>query len=608
MLSRQNNRSHLSIRLLQIVVIVVGLLILGRLFQLQILQYDLYNPQSKSNAIRKSMVEPARGLIYGREGRLIVDNIPTYTITITPAKYDTTQTSLLASLLNVPILELKKRVEEARSYSWYRASQLYTDLSFDTFTAIAENIWRLPGISHKVDSKRHYPIDSLSASHLLGYLGEIAKEKILTSNRFIPGDRIGQTGLEKSYNKKLNGLKGTEFILVNALGRTLGPYRDGARYEAPVEGFSLYTTIGVELQILAEELMKGKTGALVALNPENGAVLAMVSSPQFNLRKLSGEINAAYWDSLTSNPDNPLFNRAISSQQPPGSTVKPMMALIGLELNLITPETVIYNPGYFYLGRRYNDHADPGKYDLVKAIAQSSNTYFFKVMYDIITKYSIDRWHEMAADFGLGSKTGIDLPSEVSGILPDSSYFNKAFGKGQWGIGDMINLGIGQGRFSASPLQMAVMAAIMANGGYRIQPHLVQAIKKPDGTVHVNNTKKNKIDWIDPADMKVVRWGMRKVVTDGSSGIFTDLENIKVAGKTGTAQNPHGRDHGWFIAFAPYKNPEIAIAVLIENAGFGSITAAPIASLIIEKYLTGKNDRPYVMKYVKEEIYLNRYQ
>lgn len=598
MLYKEKNRSHLSIRLLQIIVIGVGVVILGRLFQLQIVQYDMYVPQSRANAIRKNRVEPARGLVYGREGRLIVDNIPTYTITIIPAQYDTTKTPLLAKLLNVPVIDLRERVKEARSYSWYRSSQLYTDLSFDRFTSVAENLWRLPGINHKIDSKRHYPIDSLNVSHILGYLGEIAKEEFLATNRFAPGDRIGKTGLEKFYNKILSGQKGTQYIVVNALGRTLGPYRGGERYEAPQKGYSLYTTIDVDLQALASQLMKGKTGALVALNPNNGAVLAMVSSPQFDLKKLSGEINAAYWDSVTSNPDNPLFNRAISSQQPPGSTVKPMMALIGLELGLITPETVIYNPGYYSLGRRYNDHADPGYYDVVKAIAESSNTFFFMLMHDIVTKYSIDKWYQMAADFGLGSKTGIDLPSEISGILPDSAYFNKAFGKGKWGIGDMINLGIGQGRFSASPLQLAVVTAIMANGGYRVQPYLVQAVKKPNGEVVTNKVKRTKIEWIDPADMKVVQKGMRKVVTVGSGRYYADLDSIEVAGKTGTAQNPHGEDHGWFIAYAPFDDPEIAIAVLVENAGFGSISAAPIAGLIIEQYLTGKISRPRVLDYV----------
>lgn len=608
MLPRKDTRSNLSIRLLQLIIVGAGLVILARLFQLQILQYEHYGPQSRANAVRKSVVEPARGLIYGRHGRLMVDNIPTYTITIIPAKYDTSNTELLARLLHVPVKELKKRIEEARSYSRFRASQLYSDLSFDTFSAIVENIWRLPGINHKIDSKRHYPIDSLNASHILGYLGPITKEKLLNSEHFIRGDQIGKTGLEKYYNKKLSGKKGTKFIKVNALGRTLGPYRHGKLFEAPVAGYSLFTTIDVELQMLAEELMEGKTGALVALNPENGAVLAMVSAPQYNLRKLSGEINPAYWDSLTSNPLNPLFNRVVASQQPPGSTIKPMMALIGLQLNLITPEEEIYNPGYFYLGRSYNDHAPPGYYNVVEAIAQSSNTYFFKLMYDIVTKFSIDKWHDMVEDFGFGSETGIDLPYEVSGILPDSAYFNQAFGKGQWGIGDMMSLAIGQGRFAATPIQVAVMTAAIANGGYRVTPHLVQAFKKPDGTMIPNKVKRYKIDWIDKKELNVVQRGMRKVVTVGTGRYFADLKNVKVAGKTGTAQNPNGRDHGWFIAYAPYNNPKIAIAVLVENAGFGSITAAPIASLIIEKYLTGEIDRPYVMKWVKKEMYLNRFQ
>ncbi len=598
MTRRNRDRSHLSVWILKVGMLCLSFIILGRLFQLQVLQYDRYKPQSRANAIRKNIVEPARGLIYGRSGQLIVDNVPTYTVTVTPAIYDSTNTPLLASLLNVPFKELKKRLREARAYSWHRTSQLYKDLRFNTFSAIAENIWRLPGIGHQIESKRHYPIDSLMASGILGYLGEVSRQEYLNSELYNLGDRIGQMGIEMIYNKDLSGKEGTKYIKVNALGQSLGAFNDGANYIAPIEGNALFTTIDVDLQLLSEELMEGKTGALVALDPDNGAVLAMVSAPQYNIRKLSGQIDQAYWDSLTSNPANPLFNRAIASQQPPGSTVKPVQALIGLELNLITLETEIYNPGYYYRGRRYNDHAETGTYDLVRAIQNSSNTYFFWLMDNIVNEYSLDRWYKMVSDFGLGSKTGIDLPFEEPGILPNSTYFDKVFGTGQWGLGDMLNLGIGQGRFAASPLQMAAIAAILANGGYRVQPHLVHAMKNKEEYVAFN-TDKIKIEWIDKEDMQAVRWGMRKVVTEGSGRYYADLDSIKVAGKTGTAQNPHGQDHGWFIAFAPYDDPEIAIAVLVENGGFGSISAAPVASLIIEKYLTDQINRPYVYNYVK---------
>jgi len=581
------NRLDKSIQVLKYGIIGLCLVIFGRLFQLQILQYDKFSPKSRENALRPKVVEPARGLIYDRNGRLIVDNKPIYSLTITPSDYDPENTPLLAKLLEVPVKKLEKRIQAARNYSWHRTSRLYTEISFKTFSLIQENIWRLPGIGHQLESKRHYPIDSLHASHILGYLGEVSEEKYQNSEYYSLGDRIGKTGLEKSYNKQLRGQKGVSYIVVNALGQSLGPYNNGATNEHPVQGYNLYTSLDAELQMFTEEIMEGKRGAAIALNPETGGVLSMVSAPEFKIRKLAGRIDADYWQAINSDPDHPLFNRAITSQQPPGSTFKPIMALIGLELDLVTPETTIYNPGYYYRGRRYGDHADPGMYDLAKAIQNSSNTYFLWLMDEIYIQDYFDEWHDMAADFGLGSQTGIDLPSEVSGILPNNAYFNEAFGKGQWGLGDVINLGIGQGRMSTSPLQMAVATAIIANGGYKVQPHIVQSVKKGNGEIVFTSANKEKIEWIDKKEIEAVQWGMRRVVTKGSGRYYADIDSIEVAGKTGTSQNPHGEDHGWFIAFAPYENPKIAVAVLLENSGFGSISAAPVAALMIEKYLTG---------------------
>lgn len=585
--------------MLQVCITILGIIILGRLFQLQILEYDTYNPLSRENSLRQEVVTPARGLIYDRYGNLIVDNEPIYTLTITPASYDEKNTPILANLMDIPVEKVEERVQEARDYSFYRSSRLFTEIDFKTFSIIQENIWRLPGVGHQIESKRHYPVDSLQASHILGYLKEVSKEEYLKTKDYHLGDKIGKRGLEMAYEEYLRGTLGTEYIRVNAMGQNLGSYQNGAMDEAPKKGADLYTTIDTELQLLAEDLMKGKRGALVALKPDDGAVLSMVSSPQYDIRRLSGRIDADYWKSINADTTNPLYNRAIAGMQPPGSTFKPLMALIGLELGLITPETEIDNPGYYYRGRVYNDLADPGKYNVVKALQESSNTFFFWLMDQIATKKGIDKWHELASTFGLGQRNNIDLPNETAGILPDSTYLNRVLGEGNWGIGDQLSLGVGQGFMAASPLQMALVAAQIANGGYHIQPHLVQSIHKSNGKVLLNKPEKERIKWINPKHLEVVKKGMRRVVTKGSGRWYADLDSIKVVGKTGTAQNPHGRDHGWFICFAPMEDPKIAIAVLVENGGYGSISATPIASLLIEKYLTGEIDRSYVYNYVK---------
>lgn len=578
----------------------LGVIIFMRLFQLQILEYDRYSPQSRENALRQEIVNPARGLIYDRSGKLLVDNEPIYSLTITPATYNPEATSLLANLLDIPVDTLQSRIEKAQAYSWQRPSRLFTEIDFETFSMVQENIWQLPGIGHQIESKRHYPVDSLQASHLFGYLREVSEQEYRQSNKYNLGDKIGKSGLETTYNSQLWGENGIDYTLVNAMGQSLGSYDNGASDEAPVKGHNLHTTISADLQLLAEDLMEGKEGAVVAINPQTGGILSLVSAPQYDIRKLSGRIDNDYWQSVNTDPGNPLFNRAISSKQPPGSTLKPLMALIGLKMDIITPQTEIYNPGYYYRGRRYGDHADVGTYRLRKAIQNSSNTYFFWIMDKIATSGRLNQWHDMAADFGLGSKTGIDLPYEAGGILPDSAYFNRVIGENKWGLGDVLNLGIGQGYVAVSPLQMALSTAEIANNGYRIKPHIVHTIKKENGEVLRNTPPREKIEWLEQADIDVVKEGMRQVVTAGSGRYYADLDSVAIAGKTGTAQNPHGEDHGWFIAFAPYDNPQIAIAVLMENSGFGSISAAPVASLLIEKYLTGEIDRPYVYNYVKD--------
>lgn len=596
---RKKKRTLVSTRVLQVGITLLGIIILGRLFQLQILEHETYGPLSRENSLRQEIINPARGLIYDRNGNLLVDNEPIYSITITPASYKKENTPLLADLIGIPVEEVEKRIREAQSYSLYRSSRLFKEIDFKSFSVIQENIWQLPGIGHQIESKRHYPIDSLRASHIMGYLREVSKEEYLRTTNYHLGDKIGKSGLEMVYEDHLRGNLGTEYIRINAMGQNLGSYQDGAIDEAPQKGSDLFTTIDTELQLLAEDLMKGKRGAVVALNPDDGSILSMVSAPQYDIRKLSGRIDSEYWKAVNADTTNPLFNRAISSKQPPGSTIKPLMALMGLKMGIITSETEIDNPGYYYRGRSYNDLADPGMYNVGKALQESSNTFFFWLMDRIVNTQSIDQWNALASQFGLGQKPNIDLPNVTRGILPDSTYLNRVLGEGNWNIGDQLSLGVGQGFLSVSPLQLALLAAEIANGGYRIQPHLVRAIEQNNGTTQLTNPQKSKIEWVDPNDLAVVKEGMRRVVTEGSGRYYADLDSVAIAGKTGTAQNPHGQDHGWFMCFAPMDDPKIAIAVLVENGGYGSVSAAPIASLMVEQYLTGEINRSYVYNYVK---------
>ena len=313
--SRKKIRTKSSLRVLQVCIIVLGLIILGRLFQLQILDYDTYNPLSRENSLRQEVVNPARGLIYDRNGNLIVDNQPIYTITVTPASYDPNNTPILADLMDVPVEEVENRVQEARDYSYYRSSRIFTEVDFETFSIIQESIWRLPGVGHQIESKRDYPVDSLQASHILGYLREVSKEEYLRTKSYHLGDKTGKSGLEMAYEEQLRGTLGTKYIQVNAMGQNMGSYQDGAIDESPEKGSDLYTTIDTELQLLAEDLMEGKQGAVVALNPDNGAVLSMVSAPEYDIRKLSGRLDKTYWDSINADTTNPLYNRAVLSHR-----------------------------------------------------------------------------------------------------------------------------------------------------------------------------------------------------------------------------------------------------------------------------------------------------
>jgi penicillin-binding protein 2 len=598
MLDAKKIHIQTSIRVLQGIVFGIAVIMLGALIKMQIIDYDKHTPKSDRNALRREYIEAARGLILDRKGRIMVSNTPIYSIIVVPADFKWESLSLLADLLEQDPDVLEGTIRDAARENRLRAVRIATDVDFATFSRVQENIWRLQGVSHQIESKRSYE-HGVMGSHMFGYLREVTLDE-LNANRqtYRMGDVSGKSGIEQVYEKSLRGATGTSLIRVTAKGRSLGAYDNGTHDIIPIKGSDIVTTIDRDLQMLAEKLMQNKTGGLVAIDPRDGAILALVSAPQFDLNKLSGKLDRKYWAEINNDKSRPLFNRAISTRQPPGSTFKPVMGLIGLDLGIITPETRVFCSGGFFKGRLYKCTGSHGSVNLEEAILHSCNTYFFDMMDKIGTRKRFLDWKRHANDLGLGIQNGIDIPQETSGIIPDSAYFDRAFGARRWGIGDIISLGVGQGVISTSPLHVALSTAEIANGGYWVQPHIVKSIRNVDGSIEYTNPEKHKISWIKDDHLEIVRRGMLRMVQEGGGRHYAKLDSFLVAGKTGTAQNPHGEDHGWFVGFAPYDNPQIAIAVIYENGGYGMPSASPIAGLLMEQYLYGRVKRTHLIDHI----------
>lgn len=583
------------------VIVLIWAVFMGRLIYLQVFEYEIYSPISEKNSLRQIPVTAPRGLIYDRNGIILVENEPIFTIMITPINFDTTKTGLLASLLAVTEEEIRKGITAAKRYSWHRPSRLVKEVDFDRFSLLEENSWQLPGIGYQIESKRNYPAEILAA-HALGYLREASPQELSADPQLRPGDKVGKSGIESTYEKVLRGAPGMDMVRVNALGQSLSTFDRGNSSLPPQQGSDLVVTLDTGLQKFMEELMAGKKGAAVAMNPKSGEILALVSAPQFDVSQLAGRLNQPYWTEINRDSLTPLFNRVVSSRQPPGSTVKPLMGIIGQQMELIDPYKMMYNPGVYVRGRQYRDLAPPGDYDLKKSIQFSSNTYYFAMMDEIATSRRLNEWAGYMRDFGLGIRTGIDLPSETQGIVPDSVVMNRTFGVRRWGIGDLINLGVGQGVFSVSPVQLARAISVIANGGYRVEPHLVKFIRLNETQWQNQTPDPVKIDWLKPEFMTPVIEGMQAVVEQGNARYLLRIPEIAMAGKTGTAQNPSGQDHGWFTGFAPVEDPQIVVVVLMENGGFGSVSAGPVGSLLVEYYLKGETTRPHVMQHLKTYV------
>ena len=562
--------------------------ITGRLVQLQLVNPEKFDKESEKNSVKTIITTPARGLIYDRNNKLLVDNKPSYSVTITKKEFDTTNIGLVSSLIGIEPDDLRSELKDIIGTNRFLPTRIARDVDFKVVSFIEENHELLKGIDYKVEPIRLYP-NKFRASHILGYTNEISKSKLKkqTDYYYKQGDVIGITGLEAGYETYLRGEKGYEFILQDSKGREVGSLNEGSNNVNALSGYDLILSVDADLQTYAEQLLGDRKGAIVAIDPNNGEILTLVSKPDFDLNDFSGKIPPEVWKRLNTDPDKPLFNRGTMTRYPPGSTYKMVSALASLQEGIMKTNSTISCEGSFRFGDKvFKDHGAYGSIGFVKSIESSVNVFYYK----LILKIGFQNWTKYGRMFGFGQKTGIDIPEETTGLLPSEEYFNKVYGPKGWTQGYLVSLGIGQGELGVSPLQMAVYCATLANSGTFNQPHFVKFLKNPNsGELTPVSYKKHELE-IDKKYFEIVRKGMYLVVNGGGTGRSIRTSSVDIAGKTGTAQNPHGRDHSWFIAFAPYDNPKIAICVMVENAGYGATVAAPIAQRIILKYLFGTSD------------------
>lgn len=556
-----------------------------RLIQLQMVYNEKYGKMSEVNSVRTIVATPLRGYMYDRNGILIVDNKPSYTVTVVPAEFDTSKSKLLASILQMDKMELIEKIKKEAKYNRFAPAKVKRDIDFKTLSQIEEHHTELRGVDYIIEPKRSYP-PNLRGSHVFGYIREISEEQLSkASDYYKRGDMIGATGIEARYEKYLRGEKGYNLVIVDAYGRMVGSYNDGRDDKLPTEGDDLELTLDSKVQALAESLMANYNGALVAIDPRDGGIIALVSKPDFDLEQLSGVTPLEFWKDLVEDRDKPLYNRATLTNYPPGSTFKMILAIAALQEKIINENYRINCSGSYKYGNKvFKDLHVHGSTNVVEAIQRSCNVFFYQLM----LKVGLEKWSEYARKFGFGKPTGIDILEENSGLLPSEEYYNKVYGKGKWTLGYTISLGIGQGELGVSPIQLACYAMALANEGKIFVPHIVNRIKLKKEKRTINIEPKYQSIELHPNVWKLVREGLYRAVNlPGGTGRAARVPGINVAGKTGTAQNPHGKDHAWFVGFAPYEDPKIAICVLIENVGFGGVYAAPIAGLCIEQYLYG---------------------
>jgi penicillin-binding protein 2 len=567
-------------KLLQYLLIIISSIFIVQLFYLQIINNNYFNLKSSQNSVKGIPIQPIRGIFLDRNLNILVDNSPTYTIKLIPAYFDISKARLVEQALNLEPYIINKLIKANQNYSPYIPIRIKKDASFENIAWLEENKSFFKGINYTIELQRSYPI--VSGSHVFGYLKEINKKQLeQKKDIYMLGDLIGSVGIEKTYEDYIRGEKGFQYILVDSKQREYGRYKDGAFDKPPIKGYDLVLSLDKDVQKVAEEKFHGLRGALVAIEPSTGEVLAFVSSPEYDLSRFSAFTDRKYWDSLLIDESKPLFNRATMSINPPGSTFKILAAIAALEEGVIDENTTIGCPGSFSYGNRsFKCHGAHGNVNVIHAIEHSCNVFFYKLIF----KIGLDKWASYARKFGFGNKTGIDITEEVAGVVPDTKYYNKRYGKNGWTQGFLVSLGIGQGELSVTPMQLAFYTALIANNGVSYQPHIVKGYIKP-GTKEIIPFKFPKINTgISQKTFDIVKKGMFLVVNGAGTATAIKMNDIPIAGKTGTAQNPHGKDHAYFIGYAPADNPKIAIACFVENVGFGATWAAPIVKEVVHAY------------------------
>ena len=585
-------------RKLKIGLCLMACVLIAKLFAIQILD-DKYKINASNNSMVYDIIYPTRGIIYDRNGKIIVGNKVAYDILVTPKEVEPFDTLLLADALNITPEFLRGKMAEYRKNRkriGYQSMVMLKQIPPETYMKFAEIQYKLKGFKGQVRSIRDYPVNA--GGNLLGYVSEVDQSYIKRHpGEYRPGDYAGKTGIEAAREKELRGKKGYHIYLRNSHNQIEDKYRDGEMDQEAVPGKDIVTTIDADLQQYGQLLMQNKVGSLVAIEPSTGEILTMVSSPGIDVEMLA-DIGKHYTE-IVSDPHKPMFNRAVQAPYPPGSVFKLVNGLIGLQEGVLKPEyTYPCNKGYYFGSHKLGCHAHRSPLNLEEAIMMSCNGYFCYVMKNILEnkKYkgpgeALDKWHEYLESFGFGHKLGSDFPSELGGTIPTSAYYNKIYGKGGWKFTTVISISIGQGEIGATPLQIANMCAIMANRGHYYIPHI---IKDSDSLKIDQKYKERQYTLVDTTHFYQVIDGMWRAVNSGfgsgGTASIAAVPGLDICGKTGTAQNPRGADNSVFICFAPKENPKIAVAAYIENGGFGATWACPIASLLVEKYLNGTID------------------
>ncbi len=584
---------------MQVTVAVAAAVIVLRLFFLQVVD-DSYKVNADNNVLRYTVQYPPRGEVYDRNGRFLVQSKEAYDLMVVPREVKAFDTAAMSRILGVSVEQIRTELRKASAFSRRRASVMFKQFPKEVKLRFEEHVF--PGFYTVYRTIRSYP--TRMAGNLLGYVGEVNAAQIERDPYYKSGDYIGIGGIESAYEEVLRGKKGARIEMVDVHGIPKGSYAEGMYDTLPSPGVAITCTIDGELQALAEELMAGKVGSVVAIEPATGEILLMVSSPTYDPDLLVGRERGNNYMKLLDNPRNPLFNRAVMAAYPPGSTFKVVNGLIGLQEGVLTASRQYPCHGGYPYGRGVKCHAHWSPLDMIGAVQTSCNAYFCYVFRDIIEnrKYGgiargFDVWAEYARSFGFGRKLGSDFLSERDGNVPGSDYYDRLY-RGSWNGLTVISLSIGQGELGCSPLQMANLAATVANRGHFYIPHVVKRIHDRDSIdarFYERHTTMVDARHFDP----VVEGMYRAVHQDGGTARIAYVPGLDICGKTGTAQNPRGADHGTFMCFAPRNDPKIAISVYVENSGFGATVAAPIASLLVEKYLTDTITRPYLVDHVK---------